>query len=44
MKRKDYKKPMTVVVEVKQQSHLLQASMNGDVKATMNGTFVEEDI
>ena len=44
MKRKDYKKPAAKVVAVKQKQHLLQASMNGDVKATMNGTFVEEDI
>ena len=44
MKKKHYEKPSVEVVVLKQQSHLLQASMNGDVNATMNGTFVEEDI
>lgn len=42
MKRKDYKKPTAMVVAVKQKQHLLQTS--GPVQATMNGTFVEEDI
>ena len=42
MKRKDYQKPTAVVVEVKQQQHLLQTS--GPVQATMDGVFIEEDI
>ena len=42
MKRKDYQKPTMQVVELQQQAHLLQAS--GQVQATMNGTWTEEDI
>ena len=44
MKKKHYEKPSVEVVVLKQQPTLLQASMNGDVNATMNGTFEEEII
>ena len=42
MKKKDYQKPTMQVVKLQQQQHLLQAS--GQVNATMNSTWVEEDI
>jgi len=41
MKRKDYQEPTIKVVKL-QHAGLLMAS--GDVTATMNGTFEEEDI
>ena len=41
MRKKDYEKPTMQVVEVKQQPQLLAGSQ---VDATMNGTWVEEDI
>jgi hypothetical protein len=44
MKRKVYEKPTMHVVELQQRSHILVGSTSGDVNATMNGTFVEEDI
>ena len=45
MKRKDYKKPTAKVVAVKRQQPLLAGSApQSNVRATMNGTFVEEDI
>jgi hypothetical protein len=45
MKKKEYEKPSLEVVELKQQPQLLQSSVNsGDVNATMNGTWEEEDI
>jgi len=34
MKRKDYKKPATVVVEVKQQHHLMNGSPDPQPKAS----------
>lgn len=37
-----YEKPALQVIELKQQSHLLQTS--GQVTATMNGTWDETDI
>ncbi len=42
MKKKDYQRPTMQVVKLQQQQHLLQAS--GEVNATMNSTWVEEDI
>ena len=42
MKRKKYERATMQVVELQQQAHLLQAS--GQVQATMNGTWTEEDI
>ena len=39
--KKKYMKPDVQVFELKQQPQLLAGS---DVSATMNGTFVEEDI
>ena len=42
MKRKDYMKPTTDVVEVRIESHLLTAST--EVKATMDYEWEEEDI
>ena len=42
-KKKPYEKPSMQVFELKQQPQLLQASVNGDVNATMDGTWTEED-
>ena len=42
MKRKKYERATMQVVELQQQAHLLQAS--GQVQATMNSTWTEEDI
>ncbi len=39
-----YKKPTAMVVEVKQQQHLLQASLRGEVDVSMDGEFLEVDI
>ena len=44
MKKKEYERPTTQVVQLKQQAYLLQASATGDVNATMDGTWTEEDI
>ena len=44
MKRKDYQKPTMKVVQLQHQAHLLQASVNGQVNATMESTWEEEDI
>lgn len=44
MKKKEYERPTMQVVKLKQKPTLLAGSLNGDVNATMNGTFEEEDI
>ena len=44
MKRKVYQEPTMKVVRLEQQYHILAGSASGDVTATMNGTFDEEDI
>ena len=44
MKTKTYKEPTIKVVKLEQQTHLLAGSASGDVTATMNNTFEEEDI
>ena len=44
MKRKDYLKPTMHVVKLQQQTHLLAGSVRGDVKATMETEWEEEDI
>ena len=44
MKKKDYQRPTMQVVKLQHQSHLLQASPSGEVNATMNSTWEEEDI
>ena len=47
MKKKDYERPSIEVVELKQQCHILAGSTTSadiDVTATMEDTFVEEDI
>ena len=44
MKKKDYQTPTMQVVKLQQQAHLLQASVNGQVNATMDSTWEEEDI
>ena len=41
MKKKQYERPTMQVVQLKQQTQLLDGS---DVSATMDGTFTEEDI
>ena len=43
MKKKNYEKPSSEVVELKQQTSLLQASIE-EVDATMDGVWQEEDI
>ena len=42
MKKKDYQTPTMNIVECEQETELLQAS--GQVNATMNSTWEEEDI
>ena len=44
MKTKVYQKPTMNVVKLQHQAHLLQASVNGQVNATMESTWEEEDI
>ena len=44
MKRKDYQTPTMQVVMLQHQAHLLQDSVSGQVNATMNSTWEEEDI
>lgn len=45
MKKKNYEKPSSEVVELKQQTSLLQASIKiEEVDATMEGVWQEEDI
>ena len=41
MKKKEYERPSTRVIELKHQTHLLQTS--GQVQATMNTEWEEED-
>ena len=43
-KKKPYEKPSMQVFELKQQPQLLQASVSGNVDATMDGTWTEEPI
>ena len=44
MKTKVYQKPTMKVVKLQQRTHLLQASVNGQVNATMESTWEEEEI
>ena len=44
MKRKDYQMPTMQVVELQQSQQLLANSTQGDVDASMEGTFEEHDI
>ena len=44
MKKKEYERPATQVVQLKQRSQILTGSATGDVNATMNGTWEEETI
>ena len=44
MKRKDYQEPATKVVKLQHRAHLLAGSNKDTVSATMESTFVEEDI
>ena len=44
MKRKDYEKPTMKVVEVRIESHLLTASNERKVDATMDWEWEEEDL
>ena len=44
MKKKSYLEPTMKVVKLQQQTQLLAGSTTGDVSATMDGTFVEEDL
>ena len=42
MKRKDYERPTMQVVEIQQQQ-LMTGSTSGNVNATMNNTWTEEE-
>ena len=42
--KRTYVQPTSEVVELHVTNQLLQASASGDVNATMNGTWQEEDI
>ena len=44
MKKKEYERPTMPVVQLKQQPQLLAGSVNGDVNATMEDTWTEENI
>ena len=44
MKKKEYERPTMQVVELKLQPQLLAGSVTGDVNATMDGTWTEEDV
>jgi len=44
MKKKQYQKPTMQVVQLQQQTHLLQASASGEVNATMNTEWEDVDI
>ena len=44
MNRKDYQKPAMKVVKLQQRHQLLAGSVQGNAKATMNGTWDEEEI
>ena len=44
MKRKEYQMPTMRVVELQQRQQLLANSTRGDVNASMEGTFEEQDI
>ena len=44
MNRKDYQKPTMQVVKLQHQCHILAGSAQGEVTATMNSTWEEEDI
>ncbi len=44
MKKKLYEKPTTMVYKLKQQQPLLTGSATGDVNATMNDEWGEENI
>jgi len=44
MKKKEYERPAMQVVQLKQQPQLLAGSVTGNVNATMNGTWEEEEI
>ena len=42
--KRKYEKPTMQVVKLQHQAHLLQASVSGQVNATMESTWEEEDI
>ncbi len=44
MKKKEYERPTMQVVQLKQQPTLLTGSATGDVNATMDDTWTEQDI
>ena len=44
MKKKDYQTPTMNIVQLQHQAHLLQSSVSGQVNATMDSTWEEEDI
>ena len=44
MTKKDYQKPAMQVVKLQQRTHLLEASRNASVSATMENEWDEEDI
>ena len=44
MKKKQYEKPSLEVVVMKQTGMLMTSVNSGDMNATMNGTFEEEEV
>ena len=44
MTKKDYQKPTMNIVKLQHQTHLLQASRNASVSATMENEWDEKDI
>ena len=44
MKKKQYEKPSVEVVELKQTGMLMSSVNSGDVNATMDDTWTEQDI
>jgi hypothetical protein len=44
MKKKQYEKPSVEVVELKQTGMLMSSVNSGDVNATMDDTWTEEEI
>ena len=44
MKKKHYEKPSVEVVELKQTGMLMSSENSGDVNATMDDTWTEEEI
>ena len=44
MKKKEYERPTIQVVQIQERCHILAGSVTDEVTATMDDTFVEEEI